>query len=102
MNGSHTTDQCQVFRGLQLNLKRLVVLDIKHQAVELEAYMISLAKAKVPANAKTNPSLVVPEEKAKTYKEAGQKFPLQTRAIEGLMALWGGMCSSCSVLTLEF
>ena len=105
MNGSHTTYQCQVFRGVltrQLNLKKLVVSEIEHWAMKFEVYRTSLAKAKVRANATKNPSLAVPEEKSKTYKEAAQKFPLQTRAIEGLKALRGGMRSSCSdKLTFE-
>ena len=105
MNGSHITYKCQVFKGFltrQLSLKKLVVLEIEHQAMELEAYKISLAKAKVPANSKSTPSLVMPGERANTYKEAAQNFPLQTRAIEGLKALRGRMCSSCAdKLTFE-
>ena len=80
MNGSHTTEQCQVFReflATQLTFKRFFVLEIEHQAIDLEVYRISLGKAKAPTNAKTNPSLTMPEEKAKTaYKEAAEKFPL--------------------------
>ena len=68
----------KVFKGFlirQLNLKRLVISEIEHQAMELEAYRLGLSKAKVPRNAKTNPRLAMPEEKAKTYKEVAQKFP---------------------------
>ena len=64
--------------------------------MELEAYRANLAKAKAPVSSNPTSGLEMPEERAKTYKEAAQKFPLQTRTIEGLNALRGGMCSSCA------
>ena len=86
MIGSHTTNQCQVFKGLltrQRSLKRLVVSEMERHAMELEAYRADLAKSKVLVNSKSTPNLVMHEEIAKTYKEVAQKFPLQTRVIEG-------------------
>lgn len=85
-NVSHTTDQCQVFRGFltrQLNLKRLVVSDMEQHAMKLEEYKANITKAKVSAKSSPTPNPVMHEERDKTYKQAVQKFPLETRAIEG-------------------
>ena len=43
--------------------------------MELEAYKANLAKVKTPVNSNPAPSLVIPKVRAKTYKEAAQKFP---------------------------
>ena len=70
--------------------------------MKLKAYKANLAKAKVPVSSNPAPSLAMPEERAKTYKEATQKFPLETRSIEGLKALRSVMCSSyADSLTFE-
>ena len=52
--------------------------------MELEAYKANLAKAKAPVSSNPAPCLAMPEERDKTYKEAAQKFPLQTRVTKGL------------------
>ena len=94
-----SVDQCQVFRGFltrQLSLKRLVVTKVEQHAMGLEAYKANLAKLKAPASSNPTPSVMMPEERANTYKEATQQFPLQTRAIEGLKALRNILCSQCA------